>query len=111
MYLLPSDICPLRPLLSAIALCHTCFRVTNRYLNLVPTVTLRRFLAVFLTGLAWLPAVPVPASSGSAIWLHRAWQSDEGLPDNSVVGVAQTPDGYLWVATAGGLMRFDGARL
>ncbi|HEU5397205.1 MAG TPA: two-component regulator propeller domain-containing protein, partial [Verrucomicrobiae bacterium] len=39
-----------------------------------------------------------------------SWQSAEGLPDNSVSGVAQTPDGYLWVATAGGLMRFDGVR-
>jgi ligand-binding sensor domain-containing protein len=37
-------------------------------------------------------------------------ESDEGLPDNNVCGVAQTPDGYLWVATHGGLVRFDGER-
>ena len=42
-------------------------------------------------------------------WLHRAWQTDEGLPDNSVTGITQTRDGYLWVATLGGLMRFNGA--
>lgn len=41
-------------------------------------------------------------------WLYRAWQVDNGLPDNSVTGVAQSPDGYLWVATRGGLLRFNG---
>ncbi|MGD1089543.1 MAG: two-component regulator propeller domain-containing protein [Verrucomicrobiota bacterium] len=40
----------------------------------------------------------------------RAWTSEDGLPENKVVGVAQTPDGYLWVATQGGLVRFDGVR-
>ena len=41
-------------------------------------------------------------------WLARTWQTYEGLPDNNVTGVAQTADGHLWVATLGGLMRFDG---
>ena len=31
-------------------------------------------------------------------WSFRAWQTDEGLPDNSVTGVAQTSDGYLVIA-------------
>lgn len=45
----------------------------------------------------------------SSAWAYRAWQTDEGLPDNSVTGVLQTGDGYLWVATYGGLVRFNGA--
>ena len=43
-------------------------------------------------------------------WLTRTWQTDEGLPDNNVTGLAQATDGHLWVATLGGLMRFDGER-
>ncbi|HEY4414716.1 MAG TPA: two-component regulator propeller domain-containing protein, partial [Verrucomicrobiae bacterium] len=43
-------------------------------------------------------------------WLVRPWQNDDGLPDNSVNGVAQTADGYLWVGTPTGLARFDGLR-
>ena len=43
-------------------------------------------------------------------WFARVWQSEEGLPNNSVTGVAQTPDGYLWVSTHSGLARFDGVR-
>lgn len=41
-------------------------------------------------------------------WLTRTWQTDEGLPDNDVTGIAQTTDGRMWIATLGGLMRFDG---
>ncbi len=40
----------------------------------------------------------------------RTWQTEEGLPHNVVQAVAQTPDGYLWVGTQGGLARFDGLR-
>jgi hypothetical protein len=40
----------------------------------------------------------------------RAWQIDDGLPDNRVQAIAQTPDGYLWAGTGAGLARFDGVR-
>ncbi len=39
-----------------------------------------------------------------------AWQTDDGLPQSSVNSIAQTPDGYLWLATFNGLARFDGVR-
>lgn len=40
----------------------------------------------------------------------RSWQTDEGLPQNSVYAIAQTQNGYLWVGTHEGLARFDGVR-
>lgn len=43
-------------------------------------------------------------------WFTRSWLSDDGLPNNTVTGIAQTPDNYLWIATANGLARFDGLR-
>ena len=39
---------------------------------------------------------------------HRAWQTDSGLPQNTVHSITQTQDGYVWVATEEGLARFDG---
>jgi ligand-binding sensor domain-containing protein len=39
-----------------------------------------------------------------------AWQTEDGLPHNRVQAIAQTPDGYLWLATQEGLARFDGVR-
>jgi len=40
----------------------------------------------------------------------RIWKTDDGLPDNAVTATVQTHDGYLWIATYGGLARFDGVR-
>ena len=43
-------------------------------------------------------------------FLVRSWQSEDGLPSNVVRSVVQAADGYLWVATAEGVVRFDGVR-
>ena len=53
--------------------------------------------------------LPLAAVTNSA-WFSRAWQTEDGLPEFTIVGLAQTPDGYLWVATHGSLSRFDGVR-
>lgn len=63
-------------------------------------------LAAGLLGL-WNFCLPASAAHHPA-WNLRVWRSDEGLPDNAVVGIGQTGDGFLWVATQGGLVRFDG---
>jgi ligand-binding sensor domain-containing protein/signal transduction histidine kinase len=39
---------------------------------------------------------------------HQAWGTDSGLPQNTVHSILQTRDGYLWLGTDGGLVRFDG---
>lgn len=39
-----------------------------------------------------------------------SWTTDDGLPQNSVREIAQTPDGYLWFTTFDGLVRFDGVK-
>jgi ligand-binding sensor domain-containing protein/two-component sensor histidine kinase len=41
---------------------------------------------------------------------RRVWQSADGLPEDLAQALAQTPDGYLWIGTSGGLVRFDGVR-
>jgi ligand-binding sensor domain-containing protein len=39
---------------------------------------------------------------------HNVWTVDNGLPQNSSQSLCQTRDGYLWIATQEGLVRFDG---
>src|SRR5271170_4160940 len=39
---------------------------------------------------------------------HQVWRTDSGLPQNTVHSILQTRDGYLWLGTEGGLVRFDG---
>ncbi|MDY7232185.1 two-component regulator propeller domain-containing protein [Hyalangium rubrum] len=41
---------------------------------------------------------------------RRVWQTPDGLPQNAIQALAQTPDGYLWGGTWEGLVRFDGVR-
>ena len=50
------------------------------------------------------PAIPLSQYG------HDVWTSDSGLPQNSVTVILQTRDGYLWLGTQEGLVRFDGVR-
>lgn len=38
------------------------------------------------------------------------WDTEEGLPVSTVTSVAKTPDGFLWIGTPNGLVRYDGYR-
>lgn len=38
------------------------------------------------------------------------WSSESGLPQNTIDAIVQTRDGYLWMGTEEGLVRFDGIR-
>jgi ligand-binding sensor domain-containing protein/signal transduction histidine kinase len=49
-----------------------------------------------------------PEAPLSSAWGHKAWSSENGLPQNSVHRILQTRDGYLWIATEGGVARFNG---
>lgn len=51
-----------------------------------------------------------PAKSLSQ-YRHASWGTSEGLPQSSVQAIAQTTDGYLWLGTQEGLVRFDGVRM
>ena len=43
-------------------------------------------------------------------YAHKAWTLREGFFRNVAYSIAQTPDGYLWLGTDSGLLRFDGVR-
>src|SRR2546426_2870438 len=41
-------------------------------------------------------------------YLHDRWGVEHGFPGGPVYAISQTPDGYLWLGTEKGLVRFDG---
>ena len=43
-------------------------------------------------------------------YAHTAWKVREGFTKGTIFSMAQTPDGYLWLGTEFGLVRFDGAQ-
>ena len=65
-----------------------------------------------------LVALLLPAGAGLALDPHQSlrhygyqsWQTDSGLPQNTIHAVAQSSEGYIWLATEGGLVRFDSVK-
>jgi ligand-binding sensor domain-containing protein/signal transduction histidine kinase len=43
-------------------------------------------------------------------YAHTSWQTRDGFPKGQITSIAQTPDGYLWLGTEFGLIRFDGIK-
>lgn len=91
-------------------------------MNRKPAVAM---LALSLAAPACLAAPAAPASApvragasllgiaqDRALSQYRldAWQVEQGLPQNAVSALVHAGDGYLWVGTLAGLVRFDGAR-
>ncbi|MDP1572257.1 MAG: two-component regulator propeller domain-containing protein [Vicinamibacterales bacterium] len=62
------------------------------------------FLLLMAAMLSASPPPPLPTVSVDQ------WEVDHGLPQNSVNAILQTRDGYLWLGTWAGLVRFDGVR-
>lgn len=69
-----------------------------------------RWLAVLLIVPLW-PARSYCLEPALTLDQHiiRTWTVDTGLPQGTVYALAQTADGYLWVATLEGFARFDGS--
>jgi ligand-binding sensor domain-containing protein len=43
-------------------------------------------------------------------YAHTAWKNRDGFAKGAILTIAQPPDGYLWLGTELGLLRFDGVR-
>src|SRR5215470_131445 len=62
------------------------------------------FLALCPGAFALNPALDVSQ------YAHDSWKYRDGLAKGYIHSIAQTPDGYLWLSTEFGLVRFDGVR-
>ena len=58
---------------------------------------------------AW-PASALDPGRQLTQYLKRIWQTPQGLPQSGIFAIHQTHDGYLWLGTGDGLVRFDGVR-
>jgi ligand-binding sensor domain-containing protein len=61
--------------------------------------------------LAWCPcAYALNPALDVSQYAHTAWRIRDGFTKGVILGIAQTRDGYLWLGTEFGLLRFDGVR-
>jgi ligand-binding sensor domain-containing protein len=65
---------------------------------------------VFRASLRQCVLLSLLSGAASAQYRFDQWTADNGLPQNIITAIHQTPEGYLWVATLDGLTRFDGVR-
>jgi ligand-binding sensor domain-containing protein len=72
-----------------------------------------RFAAAWCCGVVWLGSHLAAAPGhvlASPLYTVDSWENDDGLPQSSIISMTQTRDGYLWLGTINGLVRFDGRR-
>lgn len=76
------------------------------------TVAARVLAGVLAAVWALCPSAAVALDPGKSLTQYRldSWESEKGLPQDTVQSVLQTRDGYLWIGTQEGLARFDGVR-
>ena len=67
----------------------------------------RLFLLSFFL-LSVIPARALNSSKSITQYVHQMWQTEDGLPHDSITAIVQTRDGYIWLGTGGGLALFDG---
>jgi ligand-binding sensor domain-containing protein/signal transduction histidine kinase len=82
----------------------------RRKANVTPeaTASIRTVILLLLLSFAAIDCHALGTTKPLKQYGRQSWQSDTGLPQNTVHAIAQTPDGFLWLATEGGLVRFDG---
>ena len=66
--------------------------------------------AVLVVNLAHAQPPDVSANQLSPSHVITTWQQEQGLSQRAITAVLQTRDGYLWLGTYNGLVRFDGVR-
>jgi signal transduction histidine kinase/ligand-binding sensor domain-containing protein/DNA-binding NarL/FixJ family response regulator len=66
------------------------------------------FLVSFLLAIASPGGEAAPFDRSVPARVMQTWTVDDGLPINSITGIVQDEDGFLWLSTLGGLVRFDG---
>jgi signal transduction histidine kinase len=78
-------------------------------------VVIRRRTLALLAGIAAAAAAPAARAIDPDRTLSECsvdvWRARDGLPGGWIRGIAQTPDGYLWIGTQGGLSRYGGDAL
>lgn len=67
-------------------------------------------LRLLLLLLALVPSDAKAIDPGRLLsqYIHDSWSTNDGLPQDSINSIVQTPDGYLWIATQEGIARFNG---
>lgn len=77
----------------------TCLKRARRFCSLLLAIGAIGFIG---------PAKAMDPSRAMSQYIRDRWGPEQGFPRGPVYAITQTPDGYLWIGTEAGLIRFDG---
>lgn len=87
-------------------------RSSNTFPDILFSLVRREVLRGALLAVAALSAAPpllaVDPNRTMSQYVRERWEAEAGLPRGPVYAIAQTTDGYLWIGTERGIIRFDG---
>jgi diguanylate cyclase (GGDEF)-like protein len=85
-------------------------RTPGRFRRMNCSLRTIQLLALGLAALLPAMACALDPERQASQYVTRIWSTADGLPDPAVRTVIQSRDGYLWLGTHAGLVRFDGRR-
>ena len=74
---------------------------------------MRHLIVLIIANTFWAASATAQSTSPNNVfgrYQQLNWQERDGLPQNTVLAIATTRDGYLWMGTYEGAARFDGVR-
>ena len=74
---------------------------------------MRHIIVLVIANTFWAASAAAHSTNPNVVfgeYQQINWQERDGLPQNTVVAIATTRDGYLWVGTFECAARFDGVR-
>ncbi len=80
----------------------------NKGQHFIFSLALKIIILVVMVHLFIGNLLALPLERSRHEYLADQWDIGDNLPGNVILSIAQTPDGYLWLATNKGLARFDG---
>jgi ligand-binding sensor domain-containing protein/signal transduction histidine kinase len=85
----------------------------NSWTSHTASAIVRYLLVLIIASTCWVANASAQATSRHEVfgrYQQLSWDQRDGLPQNTVLAIAATSDGYLWLGTYEGAARFDGVR-
>jgi ligand-binding sensor domain-containing protein len=85
-----------------------CEPYLRRIVSATLTCVFRLSSSALLFSIVVVPTGFAVKAQTSGGYSRRVWQTQDGLPQDTINALVRTKDGYLWIGTSSGLARFDG---
>jgi ligand-binding sensor domain-containing protein/AraC-like DNA-binding protein len=76
--------------------------------HLKAAVRQRVLIGIIILLFSWCPSLALDPDKSIDSYLVDHWKLSDGIPSSMITAITQTPDGYLWMVTETGLVKFDG---